>query len=48
MQGITLSIPIEKMRSRELHNISEICFVIHPEDTNRTEGTFCICKMEIA
>lgn len=43
-----LSIPLEKMRSRALHSISEICFVIHPEDTNRTEGTFCICKMEIA
>lgn len=42
-----LSIPLEKMRSKALGNISEICFVIHPEDVREEEGMFKIGSIEI-
>lgn len=38
----TLSIPLNTMRSGALHEISEICFVIHPEDIIEEEGMFQI------
>lgn len=43
-----LSISLEKMRSKALSDISEICFVIHPEDVVEDEGMFKISKIEIA
>ena len=42
-----LSIPLAKMRSKALYKISEVCFVIHPEDVVETAGTFEIQKIEI-
>lgn len=42
-----LSIPLEKMRSKALGNISEICFVIHPEDVREEEGMFKIGSIKI-
>lgn len=42
-----LSIPLQKMKSNALHNISEICFVIHPDDVNEDEGMFKIENIKI-
>lgn len=37
-----LNIPLKKMKSKALRNISEICFVIHPDDVIEDEGMFKI------
>ncbi|MCI9273215.1 MAG: toll/interleukin-1 receptor domain-containing protein [Clostridiales bacterium] len=42
-----LSIPLERMRSKALRNISEICFVIHPDDVVEEEGMFKVGEIEI-
>lgn len=42
-----LSVPLEKMRSKALSNISEICFVIHPDDVVEEEGMFKVGAIEI-
>lgn len=42
-----LSIPLERMVSNALNNISEICFVIHPDDIVEEEGMFKIGEIEI-
>lgn len=42
-----LSIPLKKMQSRALENISEICFAIHPDDVAEKEGMFKIGEIEI-
>ena len=42
-----LEIPLERMRSKALSQISEICFVIHPEDTVKEKGSFQISNIEI-
>ncbi len=42
-----LNIQLENMRSKALSNISEICFVIHPEDVTEEEGMFKISGVEI-
>lgn len=42
-----LSVPLKKMKSKALNNISEICFVIHPDDVVEEEGMFKVGKMEI-
>lgn len=42
-----LSIPLKNMKSRALENISEICFVIHPDDVVESEGMYKIEKIEI-
>lgn len=41
----TISIPLNTMRSKVLHEITEICFVIHPEDIVEEEGMFQISKI---
>lgn len=43
-----LSIPIEKMKSNALSAISEICFVIHPDDVVEDEGMYKISNMYIS
>lgn len=42
-----LTIPFKEMRSKALSQISEICFVIHPEDVVEEEGMFQIRDIEI-
>lgn len=42
-----LSVPLKKMRSQALSEISEICFVIHPDDITEEEGMFQISKIKI-
>ena len=42
-----LSIPFKKMRSKALREISELCFVIHPEDVVEEEGMFRISEIGI-
>ena len=42
-----LSIPLKKMRSKALREISELCFVIHPEDVVEEEGMFRISEIGI-
>lgn len=42
-----LHIPLEKMKSNALSNISEICFVIHPDDVVENEGMYKISEVEI-
>lgn len=42
-----LYVPLKKMRSKALGNISEICFVIHPGDVREEEGMFKIGGIEI-
>lgn len=39
------SISLEKMRSKALANISEICFVIHPDDVVEDEGMYKISNI---
>lgn len=41
------SIPLEKMKSNALHDISEICFVIHPDDVVEDEGMFKIETIKV-
>ncbi len=43
-----LQIPLEKMKSNALSNISEICFVIHPDDIVEDEGMYKISEIEIS
>lgn len=40
-----LSISLNTMRSKVLHEITEICFVIHPEDIIEEEGMFQISEI---
>ena len=42
-----LSIPLKKMKSNALNNISEICFVIHPDDVVEDEGMYKISNIKI-
>lgn len=42
-----LIIPLAKMKSNALHNISEICFVIHPDDVTEVEGMFKVTDIAI-
>lgn len=42
-----LSIPLEAMKSNALSHISEICFVIHPDDVREEEGMFKIGDVKI-
>lgn len=42
-----LQIPLEKMKSKALGNISEICFVIHPDDVVEDEGMYKIGEIKI-
>lgn len=42
-----ISILLKDMRSKALSNISEICFVIHPDDVVEDEGMFKIKNIEI-
>lgn len=42
-----LQVPLKKMQSKALTEISEICFVIHPDDVVETEGMFKIGKISI-
>ena len=42
-----MSIPLERMRSKALSDISEVCFVIHPEDVVEDEGMFKISMIEV-
>lgn len=42
-----ISIPLNKMKSKALSNISEICFVIHPDDVMEDEGMFKISELRI-
>lgn len=42
-----INIPLSKMKSKALSNISEICFVIHPDDVIEEEGMFKISELRI-
>lgn len=42
-----VTIPISKMKSEALSYISEICFVLHPEDVTEAEGMFKISNLHI-
>lgn len=42
------SIPLKRMRSKALADISEICFVIHPEDLVGEEGMFKLSEIKIS
>lgn len=42
-----LKVPLEKMRSQALSNISEICFVIHPDDVVENEGMYKVSGIVI-
>ena len=42
-----IEIPLSKMRSKALGNITEICFVIHPDDIVEDEGMFIIGNIQI-
>lgn len=42
-----LRLSLKKMRSKALSNISEICFVVHPDDIVEDEGMFKISKIGI-
>lgn len=43
-----ISIPLSNMKCEALHNISEICFVVHPEDVVENEGMFKICNLQVS
>lgn len=43
----TIRIPLHPMSSNAFHKISEICFVIHPEDVVEEEGMFEVCNIEV-
>lgn len=40
-------VPLAKMKSEALSSISEVCFVLHPEDVVETEGMFKISNVHI-
>lgn len=42
-----LSVPLKKMQSKALREISEICFVIHPDDVIEEEGMFRISEIKV-
>ena len=42
-----ISIPLKDMRSNALGHISEICFVIHPNDVTEKEGMFIIKDIKV-
>ena len=42
-----MRVPLKKMRSKALSEISEVCFVIHPDDVVETEGMFRIGQIAI-
>lgn len=42
------SIPLKKMKSKALANISEICFVMHPEDLVAEECMFKLSEIKIS
>lgn len=42
-----VSIPLKSMPSKVLSEISEICFVIHPQDVSETEGMFKISGITV-
>lgn len=42
-----ISIPLKDMRSNALREITEICFVIHPEDVIEKEGMFQIGDVKV-
>lgn len=42
-----IGIPLALMRSEALHKITEICFVLHPEDLNETEGMFQVSSLRV-
>ncbi|MDD3279699.1 MAG: toll/interleukin-1 receptor domain-containing protein [Lachnospiraceae bacterium] len=42
-----IRVPLKKMRSKALNGISEICFVIHPEDVIEDEGMFKISSIKV-
>ena len=42
-----ISIPLKDMRNNALREITEICFVIHPEDVIEKEGMFQIGEVKV-
>ena len=42
-----ISIPLCSMKSNALSHVSEICFVVHPEDVVEAEGMFKISEMRV-
>lgn len=42
-----INIPLKNLMSKALSDISEICFVIHPEDVTEEEGMFKISGIDI-
>lgn len=42
-----LSVPLKKIQSKALREISEICFVIHPDDVIEDEGMFQISELKV-
>ncbi|MBQ2634737.1 MAG: toll/interleukin-1 receptor domain-containing protein [Oscillospiraceae bacterium] len=42
-----ISLPLSVMKSNALNRISEICFVIHPEDVTEAEGMFKISDVHV-
>lgn len=42
-----IHIPLEKMKSKAMKSISEICFVIHPDDVIEDEGMYKISNFSI-
>ena len=42
-----IHIPLKEMRSKALREISEICFVIHPEDVIEKEGMFQVGEISV-
>lgn len=42
-----ICIPLEKMKSKAMKEISEICFVIHPDDVVEDEGMYKISSIKI-
>lgn len=41
-------VPLTKMQSKALKNISEICFVVHPDDVVEDEGMYKISEIKIS
>lgn len=42
-----IRIPLEKMKSKAMKEVSEICFVIHPDDVVEDEGMYKISDIKI-
>ena len=42
-----LSVPLRKIQSHALQQISEICFVIHPDDVKEKEGMFQVKEVKV-